>query len=93
MVCGLGILSDSKLGSTTRWPPSGHLPSRHLPLAFKRMCPKHILQYCNYQLPDHLYISLRITSIKASIPVLTETSILILFSPYEIYPFGFQYPR
>ena len=51
---------------TTRWPPSRHLPSGHLPQGFKRAYPECAPQYCNYQLPDYLYISLKITSIKAS---------------------------
>ena len=52
-----------------RWPPSRHLLSKHLPLAFKRTHPKHAPHYYGYQLLDHLYISLRITSIKAPMPV------------------------
>ena len=49
------------------WPKSGHLP-----LAFIRDCLKHRAQYCGYQLPDHLYISLRITSIKTPMPVIDK---------------------
>ena len=44
-----------------RWPLSKHLPSGCLPQAFKRAHPRWIPQYCNYQLPDHLYISPRIS--------------------------------
>ena len=53
----------------TRWPSSRHLPSGHLPQASQRAHPKHAPQYHDYQLPDHLYISLRITSINAPMPV------------------------
>ena len=66
---------ESELGSTAsilicmrthkahaaRWPLSKHLPSGCLPQAFKRAHPKWIPQYCNYKLPDHLYISPRIS--------------------------------
>ena len=44
---------------------------------------KRVVQYCDYLLPEHLYISPRITSIKQSTSVLTKTSMFVLFSPYD----------
>ena len=46
--------------------------------------PKHDPKYCDYQLPDHLYISLRITSIKAAMPVLAKNSLTIMLSHYDM---------
>ena len=63
-----------------RWPPSSHLP---LALVFKRAHPKRAPHYCDYQLPDHLYISLRITSIKTPMPVLIQTDSSSCFIPYD----------
>ena len=39
----------------TRWPPSGHLLSGHLPPAFKGTYPKHVPQYHDYQLLGTCY--------------------------------------
>ena len=41
----------------SKWPASGHLPSGHLPLAFKKAHHKHALHLMKSQLPNHLYIS------------------------------------
>ena len=51
---------DSNKAHVTRWPSSGCLSSGHLLPAFHRAHSKHVSQYCNYQLADHLYISWRI---------------------------------
>ena len=40
-------------------------------------------QYHDYQIPDHLYISLRITSIKAPMPVLAKSRIFVMLSHYD----------
>ena len=63
------IMHETHKVLAARWPPSGELPSGYLPQAFKKPHPKHVPQYHDYQLLDQLYISLRITSIKAPMPV------------------------
>ena len=47
-------------------PHPGNLPSGIAEDPFKKAHPKHALYYREYQLPDHLYISLRIISIKGA---------------------------
>ena len=69
--------------NVTRWPPPGDLPSGHLPQAFKKPHPKHVLQYHNYQLPDHLIISPRTALIKAPMPVLAMSRDFVVLSHYD----------
>ena len=90
-------LSESELHSTTklnnmhaahktiaaRWPPSGSLPSGHLPQAFKRAFPKQPSLYHDYQLPDHLYISMRITLIKAPMQVNSYNQLSVMPLHYK----------
>ena len=71
-------MHEAHKAPATRWPPSGHLPQ-----AFKRARPKHSPQYHDYQLPDHLYISLRITSIKAPMPVNSQDRLSVMHSHYD----------
>ena len=47
--------------------PLGKSWIRHcLPQAFKRMCLKHVPQYHDYQLPDHLYVTAAISATEYS---------------------------
>ena len=64
----------------TRLPPSGHLPSGYLPQAFEKARPKRASQHCDYQLPDHLYISLSITSIKAPMSVTSYNRLVVIIT-------------
>ena len=77
------IMPETRKALADRWPPSGHLPSGYFPKAFKKPHPKYVPHYHDYQLLDYLYISPRITLIKAPKPVLTKTSVPILFSLYD----------
>ena len=67
----------------TRWPPYRHLPSEHLPSAFKRAHPKHAPQHCDHQLPVHLYISPRIASIKTHHTSVKHLCLSVVLSHYN----------
>ena len=66
-----------------RWPSSGHLPSRHLPLAFKRAHPNMLCHFATSQLPDYLFMSREYSSIKAPMPVYSKNPISVMHSHYD----------
>ena len=67
------LVSESELCSATKF----------INMAFKNPFPKCMHQYHDYQIPDHLYISLTITSTKAPMPVLAKSRVFVMLSHYD----------
>ena len=67
------LVSESELCSATKF----------INMAFKNPFSKCMHQYHDYQIPDHLYISLTITSTKAPMPVLAKSRVFVMLSHYD----------
>ena len=81
--CQLSNVHEAHKAHAARWSPSEHLLSRHLPLVFKNAHSKCTPQYCDYQLPDHLYIYPRITSIKAYHASVKHLCLSVVLTHYD----------